>query len=132
MDSLIDASHDEIHRLLFYSYDSVVEEDATRFWAVLGFAVALTGANPIYLANDGWFWPVRIDSRLRNNNYQPSEHDGALSDMVDVSGSRAQSVPTKVSAHQNQCPPKSVPTTVNTHRACDYLTEGLSPLEYST
>lgn len=63
VDALADASQDEVHRSLFYSYDSAVEEDATTFWTVLGFAVALMGFNPILLAIDGWIWPVKIDSR---------------------------------------------------------------------
>jgi hypothetical protein len=61
--ALIQASDDEVHRPLFYSYSSTIEEDATVFWTVLGFAVALMGVIPILLAVDGWFWPVRIDSR---------------------------------------------------------------------
>lgn len=58
--ALIDASTDEVHRSLFYSYNSAVEEDVTVFWAVLGFAVALMGVNPILLAVDGWVWPARM------------------------------------------------------------------------
>jgi RsiW-degrading membrane proteinase PrsW (M82 family) len=63
VDALMNASSDEVHRSLFYSYNSAVEEDAKVFWNVLGFAVALLGANPILLAMDGWFWPARMDSR---------------------------------------------------------------------
>lgn len=63
VDALANASKDEVHRSLFYYDNSLVEEDATTFWTVLRFAVALMGFSPILLAIDGRIWPVRIDSR---------------------------------------------------------------------
>ena len=60
VDALMNASIDEAHQPLLHSS---VEEDASVFWTVFGFAIALMGINPILLAIDGWFWPVRIDSR---------------------------------------------------------------------